>query len=116
MKAGTLSDADRKKVRAAVQAAARELKGRGGNESDSAAADNAPSSNAAIPQTAQNETPDNTKKKKKKGAESNAGEQSAAAAPQGQPGSNAQAFLSNSTSLSGMDENALRERLRAGSS
>jgi outer membrane protein OmpA-like peptidoglycan-associated protein len=113
MKAGTLSDADRKKVRAAVQAAARELKGRGGNESDSAAADNAPSSNAAIPQTAQNETPDNTKKKKKKSGQGDTGEQSAAA-PQGQTASNAQAFLSNSTSLSGMDENALRERLRAG--
>lgn len=114
MKGGTLSDADGKKVRAAVQAAARELKGRGGSESDSAAANSAPSSNAATPQTAQNETPDATKKKRKKGGENNAGEQSTAAAPQGQTGGNAAAFLSGSTSLSGMDENALRERLRAG--
>src|SRR3954454_7137096 len=69
MKAGTLSDADRKKVKAAVQAAARELKGRGGSEPDAAAADSAASSNAAMPQTAQNETPDNTKKKKRKNVE-----------------------------------------------
>jgi outer membrane protein OmpA-like peptidoglycan-associated protein len=113
MKAGTLSDADRKKVKAAVQAAARELKGRGGNEPDAAAADNSASPNAAMPQTAQNETSDITKKKKRKNVEGNAAEQSAAA-PQGQTGSNAAAFLSGSTSLSGMDENALRERLRAG--
>jgi outer membrane protein OmpA-like peptidoglycan-associated protein len=106
MKGGSLSKDDKKKVRAAMQAAAQELKSRGSADKADMSDDEAGSTGQATTSDSSSATTDQKQKKK-------ADQQVAEGSTQTAASGDVAAFLADTRSLDSMDEKALRQKQRA---